>query len=124
MRILAVASFGAALIGISVAVSGALSTALIGAGVAPFIRDDPEALPSDAFGHRDYTDALISILEDESPPPTIGLFGPWGVGKSTILATFKGPPGEERRIRLSRYLALRGRPTSPSILNRGDQAAG
>ncbi len=33
MRILAVASFGVALIGIGVAVPGALSTVLIGAGV-------------------------------------------------------------------------------------------
>jgi hypothetical protein len=33
MRILAVASFGVALIGIGVAVSGALSTVLIGAGM-------------------------------------------------------------------------------------------
>jgi hypothetical protein len=55
------------------------------AGQASFIRDDPDSLSADAFGHRDYTDVLVSILEDETPPPTVGLFGPWGVGKSTII---------------------------------------
>ena len=52
---------------------------------APFTRDQPIDLADDAFGHRDYTDALLSIVEDDAPPPTIGLFGPWGVGKSTII---------------------------------------
>jgi hypothetical protein len=51
----------------------------------PFIRDEPIDLGEDAFGHRDYTDALVSIVGDNSPPPTVGLFGRWGVGKSTII---------------------------------------
>ena len=52
---------------------------------APFTRDEPVPLSADAFGHRDYADALVSIITDDSPPPTIGVFGPWGVGKSTII---------------------------------------
>ena len=52
---------------------------------APFARDEPVALSEDAFGHRDYTEALLSIITDDSPPPTVGVFGPWGVGKSTII---------------------------------------
>jgi hypothetical protein len=51
----------------------------------PFTRDEPIDLGEDAFAHRDYTDTLLSIVGDESPPPTIGLFGRWGVGKSTII---------------------------------------
>ena len=51
----------------------------------PFIRDEPIDLGEDAFGHRDYTDTLVSIVGDDSPPPTVGLFGRWGVGKSTII---------------------------------------
>ena len=51
----------------------------------PFIRDEPIDLGDDAFGHRDYTDTLVSIVADDSPPPTVGLFGHWGVGKSTII---------------------------------------
>ncbi|MGB7588247.1 MAG: P-loop NTPase fold protein [Solirubrobacterales bacterium] len=52
---------------------------------APFSRDEPVSLSHDAFGHRDYTETLVSIINDDSPPPTIGVFGPWGVGKSTII---------------------------------------
>ena len=51
----------------------------------PFIRDEPIDLGDDAFGHRDYTDTLVSIVADDSPPPTVGLFGRWGVGKSTFI---------------------------------------
>ena len=52
---------------------------------ADFVRDDPDSLSADAFGHRDYADALVSVLCGESPPQTVGVFGPWGVGKSTII---------------------------------------
>lgn len=55
------------------------------AGQADFVRDDPDSLSADAFGHGDYADALVSILSSNSPPPTVGVFGPWGVGKSTII---------------------------------------
>ena len=51
----------------------------------PFARYEPAPLSDDAFGHRDYTEALVSIVTDSAPPPTVGLFGPWGVGKSTII---------------------------------------
>lgn len=54
-------------------------------GQADFVRDDPDSLSDDAFGHSDYADALVSILRSGSPPPTVGVFGPWGVGKSTII---------------------------------------
>jgi KAP-like P-loop domain-containing protein len=40
---------------------------------------------TDAFGHRDYAHALTEVLLDAEPPFTMGLFGPWGVGKTTIL---------------------------------------
>jgi low affinity Fe/Cu permease len=49
-----------------------------------FLQDAPD-LGEDAFGHGDYSDALFSIVQDASPPRTVGLFGPWGVGKSTII---------------------------------------
>lgn len=52
---------------------------------APFARDEPVRLPDDAFGHRDYTETLVSIVSDDKPPPTVGVFGRWGVGKSTII---------------------------------------
>jgi energy-coupling factor transporter ATP-binding protein EcfA2 len=52
---------------------------------APFARDEPVALERDAFGHADYVRALGSIVTDDDAPSTVGVFGPWGVGKSTIV---------------------------------------
>lgn len=40
---------------------------------------------TDAFGHRDYAAAIASAVSQAEPPFTLGLFGPWGVGKTTIL---------------------------------------
>ncbi|WP_240413712.1 KAP family P-loop NTPase fold protein [Paenibacillus periandrae] len=42
---------------------------------------DPE---NDAFGHRHYAIALQNLVENNTPPYSIGLLGNWGVGKSTI----------------------------------------
>src|SRR6266536_1353829 len=39
----------------------------------------------DAFGHRDYATAVARLLLNESPPFTLGVFGDWGLGKTTIL---------------------------------------
>jgi hypothetical protein len=39
----------------------------------------------DHFGHRDIADALVAALAKAPRQFTIGLFGPWGTGKSTIL---------------------------------------
>jgi KAP family P-loop domain len=56
---------------------------------APFIGDEPVTLDRDAFGHRDYARALADMARDDKPPLTIGVFGSWGVGKSTIVAGLK-----------------------------------
>lgn len=40
---------------------------------------------ADPFGHRDYAAAITAALELLPPRFTMGLFGPWGSGKSTIL---------------------------------------
>ena len=58
---------------------------------APFARDEPVGLDRDAFGHSDYVRALASIVTDDDAPSTVGVFGPWGVGKSTIV---EGLPSE------------------------------
>jgi KAP family P-loop domain len=57
-----------------------------------FLTDSPEPLDasSDAFGHRDYAEAVAETLIAAPTPFTVGVFGPWGVGKSTII-------GEVRR---------------------------
>jgi KAP family P-loop domain len=57
-----------------------------------FLADSPAHLDasSDAFGHRDYAEAVAETLVAAPTPFTVGVFGPWGVGKSTII-------GEVRR---------------------------
>jgi hypothetical protein len=47
----------------------------------------PKALTdkTDAFGHRDYASTVASAAAEAEAPFTLALFGPWGVGKTTIL---------------------------------------
>ena len=40
---------------------------------------------TDAFGHRDYAAVVVQTLLAAEAPFTLGLYGPWGVGKSTII---------------------------------------
>lgn len=55
-----------------------------------FLRDDPiEDLSSgDHFGHGAYTEVLADAVLEASPPFTIGVFGNWGVGKTTIAKAY------------------------------------
>lgn len=39
---------------------------------------------SDEFGHRHYAEALDALIQNHQTPYSIGLLGPWGVGKSSI----------------------------------------
>lgn len=54
-----------------------------------FISDEPQSnlRQTDAFGHIHYSNTLLSLLEniDSKRPFIIGLFGKWGVGKTTII---------------------------------------
>jgi hypothetical protein len=54
-----------------------------------FVRDDPVAdlNAEDSFGHRAYSDVLADAVLAAQPPFTIGVFGDWGVGKTTITKT-------------------------------------
>ncbi len=44
----------------------------------------------DSFHHKAYAETLIKLVESNEPPLSIGLFGPWGTGKSTILNIVNG----------------------------------
>lgn len=51
-----------------------------------FVADSPADLASaDAFGHLDYAKAIAGGLADAPVPFTFGLFGAWGVGKTSII---------------------------------------
>jgi hypothetical protein len=49
------------------------------------LEDGKAITRSDAFGHSDYAAAAAAILLEEQAPLTVGLFGPWGVGKTWIV---------------------------------------
>jgi hypothetical protein len=53
----------------------------------PYRTDTVQPLTDDedVFAHRDYADALLEAVTLVPSPFTIGLFGPWGSGKSSIL---------------------------------------
>lgn len=55
-----------------------------------FWTSEPFNAQEDAFNHEAYARALFKLLVDNEPPLTIGLFGSWGIGKSTIIGILKG----------------------------------
>ncbi len=57
-----------------------------------FIRDEPLDKNSESFFnfyHSAIAPALVKILKSTSAPHTIGIFGSWGTGKSTIINMLK-----------------------------------
>jgi hypothetical protein len=55
-----------------------------------FARDEPvyDLESADAFGHAAHSIALADAILASEPPVTIGLFGEWGVGKTTITSSY------------------------------------
>jgi len=49
------------------------------------LKDEPLTnKEADRFGYSDIADKLINIIENVKPPFTIGLYGEWGSGKTSI----------------------------------------
>ena len=40
---------------------------------------------SDAFNHAAFAETILKLIKQNEPPLSIGLFGAWGIGKSTII---------------------------------------
>lgn len=53
----------------------------------PLFKDKEYEEKLDAFSHKAYADTLLRLLENNPPPLSIGLFGSWGIGKSSIIFT-------------------------------------
>ena len=52
-----------------------------------YIKDEVlEDLEDDDFGHRDFASVLKEIVDKQKTPLNIGIFGKWGVGKSSIVS--------------------------------------
>lgn len=51
-----------------------------------FASDEPirDLVSKDLFGHRAYSEALAKAVLEATPPFTIGVFGSWGEGKTSI----------------------------------------
>lgn len=57
-----------------------------------FLKDEPQTkseVSYERFYHNSIAPALKKILKDETSPHTIGLFGAWGAGKSTVIEMVK-----------------------------------
>jgi hypothetical protein len=47
---------------------------------------DPKAIDeTDAFNHEAFAETILELIKRNVPPLSIGLFGAWGIGKSTII---------------------------------------
>jgi KAP family P-loop domain len=46
---------------------------------------DTRATDRDAFNHEAFAETILKLLLRNKPPLSIGLFGGWGIGKSTII---------------------------------------
>lgn len=81
----------------------------------PAHRDS--AANEDLLGFKDHADALVNIIEkdDTRPPLVIGVYGPWGAGKSTFMGLVKQKL-DERSDERARLLA--GREASQSFAAR------
>lgn len=53
---------------------------------------------SDAFDHESFAQTLFRIVNDNAPPLTIGLFGSWGIGKSSIVNLLKHKLKDKKRF--------------------------
>jgi|GEM_PF-5700276 len=55
-----------------------------------YIQDDVlKDLEQDTFGHKHIADAVVKSILTTKPPFTIGIFGGWGTGKSSLLEIIK-----------------------------------
>lgn len=55
-----------------------------------FIRDEVlKSIEEDEFGHKNFASVLKNIIDRQKAPLNIGIFGKWGVGKSSIVSLYK-----------------------------------
>ncbi len=55
-----------------------------------FIKDEVlKSIEEDNFGHKSFALVLKNIIDKQEAPLNIGIFGKWGVGKSSIVSLYK-----------------------------------
>lgn len=64
---------------------GALGRLLVLNDEPLFGKDAPFQADLDVFNHAAFAAALLKLLKENAPPLSVGLFGRWGIGKSTVI---------------------------------------
>ena len=55
-----------------------------------FIKDEVlKSIADDEFGHKDFAMLIKKIIDKQETPFNIGIFGKWGVGKSSIISLYR-----------------------------------
>ena len=63
---------------------------MVGKKKTLYIEDDVlKDLEQDTFGHKHIAEAVVDSILNTKPPFTIGIFGGWGTGKSSLLEIVK-----------------------------------
>ena len=66
---------------------------------------DVTELNEDAFNHRAFAELIHDIVLSNEPPLTIGLFGGWGIGKTSIVHIFETICKDELKIKTGYFNA-------------------
>lgn len=65
-----------------------------------YLSDEP--LPrlgtEDKLRHKAYVQVILKVIKETSPPFTLGLFGGWGVGKTSIVNEFRESMKEDQSV--------------------------
>lgn len=65
-----------------------------------YIKDDVlNSFESDSFGHKYYCEAIVDSIKSSEPPFTIGIFGSWGTGKSSLIRNIDNTLKKDKKIR-------------------------
>src|ERR1700690_685481 len=64
-----------------------------------YILDDVlDDLEHDTFGHKHIAEAIVDSILNTKPPFTIGIFGGWGTGKSSLLEIIKSKLADNKVV--------------------------
>src|SRR4030042_3653703 len=62
---------------------------------------------NDEFGHNDYASLLEKLVKEQPTPFNIGIFGKWGVGKSTIVNLLREKLKDDIKKNKIKFLEIR-----------------
>ena len=66
-----------------------------------------ENATQDEFDHKSYAIILEKIIRDQTPPFNIGIYGKWGVGKSTIVNLLKERLKNDKKKKKIKFVEIK-----------------